>query len=179
MDALPREGSGGRACQDSPTGIHEEYAGVLRACRFAGLTTFEAEDVAQDIFLWLLQRRLLIVAPDPPWLAAVIQNFIRRYRHEKGVRQARESRAAAEAAIFPRRGDSADSLRLHLSIDEIERHLPKTEARLLRLVRQGCSLAEGAKRLGIPRGSHSFFRKRLIAHVTEGFHPAPLRRQPG
>lgn len=175
MDALPRKGSGGGACPDCPAGIHEAYAGVLRACRFAGLTLSDAEDVAQDVFLWLFESGPLLAVPAMPWLTAVAQNFIRRYWREKGMRETRESRAAAEAAMFPRRGDDADALELQLSLDQIERRLPEIEAKLLHLLRQGCSFTEVATRLDIPRGSRTFFRNRLIEHATESLRVSSCR----
>jgi RNA polymerase sigma-70 factor (ECF subfamily) len=174
MDASRREGGGGGGGPDSPDGIQEAHARAVQACLVAGLSPSDAEDVAQDVFLWLLRRGPLLAAPAVPWLAGVGRNFIRRRWRERKVRVVRESRAGAEAAVFARGDDGAEAVEVRLSLDRIERGLPEVEAKLLHLVRRGCSFAEAVKAMGIPRGSRTFFRKRLIAHLAEGLR-APGR----
>ena len=78
MDALRRNEDGSEAAPDSPNGIREAYARILRTCLFAGLPTADAEDVAQDLFLWLLRSGPLETMPVTPWLATAVQHFIRR-----------------------------------------------------------------------------------------------------
>jgi DNA-directed RNA polymerase specialized sigma24 family protein len=168
MDVLPGRGGCGAAGPDSPDGIREAYARVLRACVFAGLAPSDAEDVAQDLFLWLLGRGPVLALPAMPWLAAAAQNFIRRSWRQRHVRREREALAVAEAAVFARSDEAADSVDVRLSLDRIERRLPEVEAKLLHLVRKGCSFPEAITALKIPRGSRSFFRKRLIGHLAEG-----------
>lgn len=167
MDVLAGKGGVG-AAPDSPDIVREAYSRVLQACRFAGLALPDAEDVAQDLFLWLLGSGSLLALPATPWLAAAAQNFIRRYWRQRHVRRQRETLAVAEAAVFARGDDAADSVEVRLSLDRIEGRLPVIEAKLLHLVRRGCSFPEAIKELGIPRGNRSFFRRRLVAHLAEG-----------
>jgi DNA-directed RNA polymerase specialized sigma24 family protein len=176
MDVLPGRGGCGAAGPDSPDGIREAYALILQACLFAGLALPDAEDVAQDLFLWLLRSGPVLALPAMPWLAAAAQNFIRRNWRQRRVRRQREALAVAEAAIFARGDEAADSVEVRLSLDRIERRLPEVEAKLLHLVRTGRSFPEAITALEIPRGSRSFFRKRLIGHLAEGLR-APRKMQ--
>jgi DNA-directed RNA polymerase specialized sigma24 family protein len=133
----------------------------------AGLGLSDAEDVAQDLFLWLIRDGSMLAFVSSPWLAGVARNFVRRYWRGRSVRSLKESRATSEAEVFAHRDDSAKAIEVKLSLDRIERRLPEVEARLLHLVRSGCSFAEAVGTLGIPRGSRTFFRKRLIAHLSQ------------
>jgi len=142
---------------------------VVRTCLATGLSVSDAEDLAQDLFMWLLREGDLSTMKWSPWLAAVVRNFVRRYWRGRSVRRQRESRATVEARVFRRTDERAESVDVRLSLDRIEKRLPEVEAALLRLVRRGCSFAEAVKALEIPRGSKTFFRKRLIAHMAEGF----------
>jgi DNA-directed RNA polymerase specialized sigma24 family protein len=168
MDVLPDRGGCGAAGPDSPDGIREAYALILQACLFAGLAQPDAEDVAQDLFLWLLGTGSVLTLPAMPWLAAAAQNFIRRYWRQRHVRKQREDLAVAEAAVFAHGDEAADSVDVRLSLDRIERRLPEVEAKLLHMVRTGRSFPEAITALKIPRGSRSFFRHRLVAHLAEG-----------
>ena len=177
MDVLLGKASGGGAEPDSRDGIHEAYARVLRVCAFAGLTASDAEDVAQDLFLWLIRDKLLPTVVAVPWLEIVAQNFIHRHWRSRRVRKQRESLASAEAAVFARGDGGTEAVEVRLSLDRIERTVPLVEVKLLHLVRRGRSFAEAVRVLGIPRGSRSFFRRRLVAHLAEGLRaPRSTRR---
>jgi DNA-directed RNA polymerase specialized sigma24 family protein len=178
MDALPGKEGGGGAGPEPPKGLEEAYARILRACVFAGLGGPDAEDVAQDLFLWLTQCGALLAAVSLPWVGAAAQNFIRRYWRARKVRHERESCAAMERAVLANSGYEADAADVRLSLDRMERELPAVEAKLLHMVRCGCSFAEAVRQLGIPRGSRSFFRHRLIRHLAEGLR-APERALSG
>ncbi len=166
MDILPSRANGGsgRTVRD---GIPAIYSRIFKACLVAGLGSFDAEDVAQDIWLWLLRSGRQSEALMTPWLGAVAQNFIRRYWRGRRRRSIRECQAVAETSVL-RPVDGTEALDSRLSLDRMETRLPVTEAKLLHLVRRGCSFAQAVKELGIPRGSRSYFRKRLIAHLAEG-----------
>ena len=88
MDALRQKESGGGAGPDSPDGIQEAYARAVQACLAAGLGPSDAEDVAQDVFLWLLRSGPLLAAPAVPWLAVVVQNFPAPMAGAKGAGRA-------------------------------------------------------------------------------------------
>jgi DNA-directed RNA polymerase specialized sigma24 family protein len=148
------------------------HAKVVRTCLVTGLSISDAEDLAQDLFIWLLRGGSMPAIVWSPWLAAVVRNFIRRYWRRRSVRSLREARATVEARVFSGTDERSDSIEVRLSLDRIEKRLPEVEAALLRLVRRGCSFAEAVKLLEIPRGSKTFFRKRLIAHMAQGFGAA-------
>jgi DNA-directed RNA polymerase specialized sigma24 family protein len=149
------------------------YAKILRVSIVAGLTPTDAQDIAQDIWLWLLQTGQLSEATSLPWVGAVAVNYIRRYWRARMRRDSREK----EAAATMHRGRDFDSthFELLLSFDEIERALPDREGKLLNLVRLGATFAEAARALGIPRGSQDYYRKTLHAHLVDALG---ARREP-
>jgi DNA-directed RNA polymerase specialized sigma24 family protein len=155
------------------------HAKVVRTSLAMGLSISDAEDLAQDLFIWLLRGGSMPAITWSPWLAAVVRNFVRRYWRGRSVRSLRESRATVEARVFSAATERSDSIDVRLSLDRIERRLPDVEASLLRLVRRGCSFAEAAKLLEIPRGSKTFFRKRLIAHMARDFGTSRTEQQAG
>ncbi len=142
---------------------------IVRACLFAGLAPMDAEDLAQDIFLWFLRSRQTAQMLTVSWMRAVTINFIKRHWRERKRRDAREGQAAATAGAAGRR-DGTEETDMRISFDEMERRLPPLEAKLLHLVRRGVSFAEAAFRLGIPRGSRDYHRKALLAHLAAGLH---------
>jgi len=168
MDAqLGKQGAGGHEPND-PEVLERAYASILRACSFAGLAGPEADDVAQDLFLWLVQSGLLAAAVSAPWVAGSTRNFIRRYWRARLVRNQRETRGAVELAIRRWGSEGVDDIDARLSFDRMERELPLVEAKLLHLVRRGLAFQEAGAALGIPHGSHNFFRRRLMTHLAEG-----------
>ncbi len=174
MDVQRRRGGSGTG-PDSTKGITEAYALIRNACRVAGLADVDADDVAQDVFLWLTQSGRLLALPPKPWLIVATQNFVRRYQRRESRRIARESKAVAESTVTGC-GIRPQPLDMKLSLDRIEERLPGVEGELLHQVRHGSSFAEAVRVLGIPRGSRSFFRKRLIAHLASGLTLSGTRR---
>jgi DNA-directed RNA polymerase specialized sigma24 family protein len=137
------------------------YARILRICRFERLPASDAEDVAQDIWVWLIESGRSQEATSPRWLAAVTINYVRRRRRDGWRRAARENDAAG------RRGSESIDPETLFSFDEMERRLPRLEARLLRLVREGATFAEASRRLSIPRGSSDYYRKMLYRQIAK------------
>ncbi len=156
--------------------IQVSYSRILNCCRSAGLAPSEADDIAQDIWLWLLRDGGPARAASMPWLTAVARNFILRYRRRKFRRSALEGcpPAACPAARAPE-GCSLDScprasareiwpeLETEDLLDRLADALPETERRMLALIRSGHSLAESARLLGVPRGSQGYHQRRLVA----------------
>jgi len=58
------------------------YATILRVCLKAGIPRAESEDIAQDIWTWLLASGAPTLALTAPWLSAVAQK--RGYRPGAG-----------------------------------------------------------------------------------------------
>jgi DNA-directed RNA polymerase specialized sigma24 family protein len=141
------------------------HARILRVCSRARLPATDAQDVAQDVWLWLIESGRSAEAASLPWLGGVAVNFVRRHWRARYRRIERESRALAG------RGSESVDFETRLSFDEMERRLPEREAQLLRLLRLGASFSEASNRLRIPRGSHDYYRKRLYTRLFGGLVP--------
>ena len=85
------------------------YSQILRVCVKAGLGRAEAEDIAQDIWTWLLRSGSPSLALTAPWLSAVAQNYVLRFRRRAGRLRAREG-VAIDA--IPEPGCPGDARRL-------------------------------------------------------------------
>lgn len=164
MDALPRNGSGDGAVPDSPSGILDAYARIHCICLAAGVPSIDADDLAQDVFLWLLRNGPLLALPAMPFLAAVVRNYIKRYRREKGCRIRVEGVPLDETAE-PSSLDSTEDLEKKEILDTVAAALPATERTLLALIRSGLSLAQASNSLGIPKGSRDYYQGRLVTRA--------------
>ena len=172
----PRRQGSGRAGCEPETWISESYSRILTCCICAGLRASEADDVAQDIWLWLLRQgtpaldRLDAVAlrGRPEFHPSVPAKELppegsgraparRGARASNGLSPCRSSRRASCWTVSPPPSR------------EIER-------RLLALIRTGHSLAEASRLLGIPRGSRAYYHQRLI---TCGRRELRVRRAAG
>jgi DNA-directed RNA polymerase specialized sigma24 family protein len=142
-------------------GILQIYAQVVRLCVLAGLSLPEAQDLAQDIWVWLLRNGSPVLALTAPWLASVVHNFVMRYRRRKNRRGFREG-LALDRVPEPQTSEHSRRIESNELLDRVAAVLPETERRLLALVRGGYTLAEAARLLKIPRGSRSYFGGRLI-----------------
>ncbi len=161
MTSVPRPRNSAAAEPFSAQEIVRIYRHLMGTCARAGLSSTDAEDVAQDVWAWLLQGGDLSLALTAPWMSAVARNFILRYwrrRSQKDFREgmslevAREPHAAAEEIRFEARE----------LLDRMEARLPRIEAALLVLIRRGYTFVEAADALQIPRGSRAYFKNRLV-----------------
>ncbi len=158
----PRRQGDSRSGREPETWISESYSRILTSCVCAGLRASEADDVAQDIWLWLLRQETPALILSMPWLTAVSRNFILRYRRRSFRRNTREGRPL-DAAPEPRTAESLKALEASELLDRVAAAVPEIERRLLALIRRGHSLAEASRLLGIPRGSRAYYHRRLIA----------------
>src|SRR6266542_1442398 len=142
--------------------IHTSYSRILKCCLCAGLASSEADDIAQDIWLWLLREGSLVREVSVPWLAAVSRNFILRYQRRKYRRSTLEE-CSLDACPEPRTQEVLRELEVEDLLDRVAAALPETERRMLVLIRSGHSLAESARLLGVPRGSRGYYQRRLVA----------------
>jgi DNA-directed RNA polymerase specialized sigma24 family protein len=158
---------------------------ITRACLHAGLRPADAEDVAQDIWEWLLRTGHVALAQEIPWLGAVAQNYIRRFWRRSFRRLVRES-AAVRGGGRPDFEEPARGLERKEVLDRLTAALPDRERKLLTLIRNGYSLAEAARALKIPRGSLSYCGGRLVDYArreierrrSTGVTGSPLRDGP-
>jgi DNA-directed RNA polymerase specialized sigma24 family protein len=146
---------------DSGVPIQRVYRLTVRACMSAGLSAASAEDVAQDIWEWLLRTGRPLDEITDPSLASVVRNFAMRYRRRQGVLQRREGRCL-DRVPEPETAEPAAKIESRELLDRIASILPETERTLLVLIREGHNLAEAARLAGIPRGSRAYFHGRLI-----------------
>jgi DNA-directed RNA polymerase specialized sigma24 family protein len=174
FSSIPSAGAGSIYSDEAALEI---YAQILRVCLKAGIGRAESEDIAQDIWTWLLRSAPASLARTKPWLSAVAQNFVLRYRRRAGRLRAREG-VAIDA--IPEPGDSGDARRVETRevLDRVAAVLPRTDRLLLALIRDGHTLAGAARILGIPRGSRAFHRARLIRAAREGMTPGPISQPP-
>ncbi len=144
----------------------EIYSQILRVCLKAGLGRAESEDVAQDIWTWLLRTGSPTLALTAPWISAVAQNYVLRFRRREGRLRLREG-VAIDA--IPEPGCPGDTARLEGRevLDRMAAVLPRTERSLLALIRNGHTFARAAERLGIPRGSRAYYHARLVRFARE------------
>jgi len=163
----PREAGHPAGGTYSDVAVQEIYARLLGACLAAGLSRPESEDVAQDVWLWLLSCNSPPVALAVPWLSAVVRNFVLRYRRRAGRRRGREG-VPLEAVPEPGSPFDTSTLEANEVLDRISSLLPETERKILVLIRKGYTLAKAVEILGIPRGSRAYYGGRLVRLAREG-----------
>ncbi|MGH7490202.1 MAG: hypothetical protein ACREMY_32035, partial [bacterium] len=52
---------------------------IVASCVQAGLSRPDAEDVAQDVWIWLVESNNLAMITLAPWLSSVLDNFLKRF----------------------------------------------------------------------------------------------------
>jgi len=164
---------------DRDESIAAIHACILGVCLAAGLTQPEADDIAQDVWEWVLRSGTLASAAAAPWIASVTRNFILRFRRSSSRRRYREG-VTLEMVPEPQAAIDGSMQESNEVLDTLAALLPRTERDLLILVRKGHTLAHAADLLGIPRGSRAYYGGRLIRVARRalrarkaGFSPPP------
>jgi DNA-directed RNA polymerase specialized sigma24 family protein len=140
------------------------YVQIAKVCLWAGLSPADAEDLAQDVWEWMVRAGVPIGLVATPWLKRVVQNYILRFRRRRqrlGLREGLPLEKAPEPITPPSDG-LLESKEL---LDRVASMLPKRERNLLALIRRGYSIAEASNRLGIPPGSRAYYQGQLIAYA--------------
>jgi DNA-directed RNA polymerase specialized sigma24 family protein len=163
MDAPPWKSRGHRAEIYPDETIRVSYIQITRACVCAGLSPADAEDLAQDIWAWMIRVGVPIAVIATPWLKAVVHNYILRFRRRDYSHRVREGRAL-ETVPEPAARQPEGLLESNELLDRVAALLPKRERSLLALIRRGYSLPEASRLLGIPAGSRDYYQGRLIAY---------------
>lgn len=127
---------------------------MLRTCVLAGLTRQDAEDVAQDIWVWLVESNSLAMITLAPWVSAVLENFILRFRR----RRWRTNRLFVTSDepysdCSASRTTEPAATEAKLFLERLAARLPARERRLLENMKAGDRLSEAARRAGIVHGS--------------------------
>ena len=170
-----------------PRGIHSEtdrsdsvirtsYSLIQKCCLGAGLAASEADDIAQDIWLWLVREGRLTTEISMPWLVVVARNFILRHRRRQCRRRTLEG--SLESCPEPCALEALPNLEAGDLLDRVAAVVAGPERKMLALIRSGYSIAESARLLSIPRGSRAYYPDRLVAcgrreiSSKRGFEPA-------
>jgi len=162
VDAPPRKDSRDRSEAYPEEAIRVSYGRITRACVCAGLSPMDADDVAQDIWMWMLRLGVPIAMVATPWLKGVVHNYVLRFRRKSYCRLVREGQPL-EAAPEPRASQPEGRLESNDLLDRVASLLPERERKLLELIRRGYTLPEASRLLGIPPGSRDYCQGRVIA----------------
>jgi DNA-directed RNA polymerase specialized sigma24 family protein len=160
--------------------INAGYAQIARICFVAGLRATDAEDLAQEVWLWLLRAGVPLAMIGTPWFEGAIRNYVRRYRRRDYRQQDREGRSL-ESVPEPPSSEPSLALEIGELLDRVSAILPRREKAVLALIRGGYTLAEASRELGIPRGSRSYRGEQLVAYARRvasrpGWPQHPLGR---
>jgi DNA-directed RNA polymerase specialized sigma24 family protein len=173
-----REGSDGRSETYPDQSIHACYNVISKACLSAGLAPADAEDLAQDLWEWLIRTRVPMAVIATPWLSAAVHNYVLRFRrrsHRHGLREGYPLAAAPE----PRAWQPEEARESNELLDRVAQVLPNRERNLLACIRRGYSLAEASKLLGIPPGSRTYYQNRLVTYARRELTRRALTTQKG
>jgi DNA-directed RNA polymerase specialized sigma24 family protein len=146
------------------TSIRDSYKLIARECLWAGLSPADSDDLAQDLWEWLIRSGVPASAIATPWMMGVVRNYIRRFRRRSRCQEARES-APLERAVEPHSEEPLEVIESSEFLDRVSGVLPKRERELLALIRLGYSLPEASRALNIPTGSRAYSSGRLIAYA--------------
>jgi hypothetical protein len=158
--------------------IRVSYVQITKACLCAGLSTADAEDLAQDIWTWMIFVGVPLAVIATPWLKAVVHNYILRFRRRSHSHQVREGQPL-ETVPEPMSCQPEALLESNELLDRVASLLPKRERSLLDLIRRGYSLPEASRRLGIAPGSRAYYQARLVAHARRALRRSaviPIKR---
>jgi DNA-directed RNA polymerase specialized sigma24 family protein len=164
MDALPRPHSGDGTRSYSDDSIRASYGVIVKICLGSGLSPIDADDLAQDLWEWLIRTGVSPALIATPWLKAAVRNYILRFRRRSYWRSAREGRSL-ETIAGPQSQTSLPILESNRLLDQLSASLPETERRMLSLIRRGYSIADAARILKIPAGSRDFHKSRIVAYA--------------
>ena len=182
VDAPPWESGNGQAESYSEEMIRAANGRITRACLCMGLSLADSEEIAQEIWIWVLRLGVPTALMTTPWLKAVVHNHVLRHRRRSYSRAVREGRTL-ESVPEPRVWQPFARLEAKDLLDRVASLLPERERDLLALIRRGYSLPEASRRLGIPDGSRAYYQGRLIDYarrVLKRPGAATLKRsQPG
>jgi DNA-directed RNA polymerase specialized sigma24 family protein len=138
------------------------HARIVSAGLAAGLPASDAEDLAQDIWTWFIASNKVRMATLPPWVSAVIVNFVRRYRR-RVYKQQRISLPLLEgsAVVSTYSSASAPSVDARLFLACLSARTRLKDRLLLEQLLTGRTLTEASRMVGISRGSEQFHLNRI------------------
>jgi DNA-directed RNA polymerase specialized sigma24 family protein len=177
MEAPPWKSSDEGSEAYSEPSVRASYRLILQACLSAGLSPADADDIAQDLWEWLIRNSVPIAVIASPWLKAAVHNYILRFKRRSYWHRAREGRAL-ESIPEPQCSQFLPALESSTLLDRTSARLPERERNLLALVREGHTIAEAARKLGIPRGSCAYYQGRIVDYARREIQGrAPATRE--
>src|SRR5262249_14815882 len=164
MKAPPRTRDDDPSRKDPDDSIRALYGVISKTDFFASLTAADTDDVAQDLWEWLIRAGIPLAVISAPWLRAAVRNYIMRFRRRTAYHNAREGRSL-ESMPEPPSQPLLPLLESNELLDHVAAVLPSTERRMLKLIRCGYTVADAARLLRIPAGSRDFYKGRIIAYA--------------
>ncbi|WP_232247197.1 sigma-70 family RNA polymerase sigma factor [Kitasatospora azatica] len=136
--------------------VYQEHgAAVLKFALSLIYDRQRAEDVVQETFLRLWRHPEALLAEDlsiRPWLFTVARRIVIDARRAQAVRPQEIGDAELEAQPLP--DDAIERVTTRAAFHEsMETLSPSHRAVLVELYYRGCSVAEAARRLGVPQGT--------------------------
>jgi DNA-directed RNA polymerase specialized sigma24 family protein len=174
MGAPPWKSSGDRSEAYPDETIRGSYVQITKACLCAGINPADAEDLAQDIWTWMIRVGAPIALLATPWLTAVIHNYILRFRRRSHSHRMREGQPL-ETAREPMAWQPEALVESNELLDRVAPMLPKRERNLLALIRLGYSMPDASRLLGIPAGSRAYYQGRLISYARREMERRTVR----
>jgi DNA-directed RNA polymerase specialized sigma24 family protein len=178
MDAPPWKSSQDQSEAYPDDSVRASYRLIATVCLCAGLSPADADDLAQDIWEWMIRTGVPVALVATPWLRAVVHNYILRFRRRSFCHHFREGQLL-EKIPEPQSSEPLPELESNELLDRVAAVLPKRERSLLALIRQGYSLPEASRQLGIPHGSHAYYQGRLVAYARRALKRStviPIKR---
>lgn len=155
--------------------IRASYVQITKACLCAGISPADAEDLAQDVWTWMIFVGVPLAMIATPWLKAVVHNYILRFRRRSHSHHVREGQSL-ETVPEPMSCQPETFLESNELLDRVSALLPKRERSLLALIRRGYSLPEASRRLGIAPGSRAYYQGRLVAYARRALKRSAVIR---
>jgi RNA polymerase sigma factor (sigma-70 family) len=155
--------------------IRSSYRLIARECLRAGLSPADSEDLAQDLWEWLIRSGVPASSIATPWMMGVVRNYIRRYWRRTRCHEVRES-GPLERAVEPQSLEPSAHIESSELLDRVSRALPKRERDLLALIRLGYTLPEASRALKIPAGSRAYSSGRLVAYARRALRRRSVLR---
>lgn len=141
--------------------IRDVYAHIRRICTAARLGPEDSEELAQDVWNWVLESGNLPRVTIAPWLAEVVGNFLRRL----WKRRTRQRKRLTLLVKGPGCVDELPSWEAHIFVENLTRHSEGRSRILLEQLCQDRTFPEAATAAGVPRGSW-YHQRQLLARLA-------------
>lgn len=161
--SVPPPGEGGESTGPySPAEILRIHGQITLVCLFEGLNSQDTKEIAQNIWVTLLEKGLPGEAPAAARIRSFTRNFILRHRRQRRRLRFRETISLEDVPESSQPRVAPASVDSKVDLDRVRASLPEKEGRLLDLIRRGHKLWAAEALLEIPEGSRAYVAKRLV-----------------